>query len=117
MAPLISENHLQPQLHLPRRKRRVRLQEILRWLLVIGRIRSSIHICRVLGKRGRLSRKPIAGNGDALVIVTEWEEFRSMKLAKIKSLMRMPVIIDGRNILDANAVRQEGFEYHGIGKC
>src|SRR5262249_29574153 len=63
------------------------------------------------------SVEEVATDCDALVIVTEWEEFRSLKLAKLKNLMRMPVIIDGRNILDASTVRREGFEYHGIGKC
>src|SRR5581483_10014233 len=63
------------------------------------------------------SVEEVASDCDALVIVTEWEEFRSLKLSKLRELMRTPVIIDGRNILDATAAREEGFEYHGIGKC
>jgi UDPglucose 6-dehydrogenase len=58
----------------------------------------------------------VAFGSDALIVVTEWEEFRSIKLSSLKELMRTPVIIDGRNIFDPETVRQAGFEYHGIGK-
>ena len=53
---------------------------------------------------------------DALVIVTEWKEFRSPDLELMKSLMRLPVIFDGRNILDPRETRAAGFEYVGIGR-
>ena len=53
---------------------------------------------------------------DALVIVTEWKEFRSPDLEHMKTLMRQAVIFDGRNILDPAAARAAGFEYTGIGR-
>ncbi len=53
---------------------------------------------------------------DALVICTEWNEFRKPNLARMKSLMRQPVIFDGRNILNAEEAIEAGFEYYGIGK-
>ena len=53
---------------------------------------------------------------DALVIVTEWKEFRSPDLERMKALMRQAVIFDGRNILDPREARDAGFEYSGIGR-
>ncbi len=53
---------------------------------------------------------------DALVIVTEWNEFRSPDLAQLKSLMKSPVIFDGRNILEPAKVRAAGFIYDCIGR-
>ncbi|MEP6740753.1 MAG: UDP-glucose/GDP-mannose dehydrogenase family protein [Caldimonas sp.] len=53
---------------------------------------------------------------DALAIVTEWKEFRSPDLERMKAVMRGPVIFDGRNILDPHGVRAAGFEYAGIGR-
>ena len=53
---------------------------------------------------------------DALVIVTEWKEFRSIDLEAMRPLMRRPLIVDGRNILDPAAARAAGFDYAGIGR-
>lgn len=53
---------------------------------------------------------------DALVIVTEWKEFRSVDLDAMRALMRQAVIIDGRNIIDPQAARAAGFHYSGIGR-
>jgi len=53
---------------------------------------------------------------DALVIVTEWKEFRSVDLEAMRALMRQAVIVDGRNILDPKAARDAGFDYSGIGR-
>ena len=53
---------------------------------------------------------------DALVIVTEWKEFRSLDLERMNALMRQPVIFDGRNILDPAEARAAGFEYSGVGR-
>jgi UDPglucose 6-dehydrogenase len=55
-------------------------------------------------------------DADALVIVTEWKEFRSVDLEAMRALMRRAVIVDGRNILDPKAARDAGFEYSGIGR-
>jgi len=53
---------------------------------------------------------------DAMVLVTEWKPFRHPDFAQIKSLMRQPLIFDGRNQYDPAQVRGLGFEYYGIGR-
>jgi UDPglucose 6-dehydrogenase len=53
---------------------------------------------------------------DALLVVTEWNEFRRPDFDKMKSLMRHPVIFDGRNIYDPKVMKEKGFEYFGIGR-
>ena len=57
-----------------------------------------------------------AEGADALFLVTEWNEFRTPDFARIKSLMRTPVIFDGRNIYRAEQLRKLGFTYYGIGR-
>jgi UDPglucose 6-dehydrogenase len=57
-----------------------------------------------------------AKDSDALVLLTEWEEFRSLDLARLRDLMRRPVLVDGRNIVDPAAARALGFHYAGIGR-
>jgi UDPglucose 6-dehydrogenase len=54
---------------------------------------------------------------DAAVIVTEWDEFRSVASPEIRDAMRRPLIIDGRNLLDPEATRAAGFDYEGIGRA
>ena len=58
----------------------------------------------------------VATGADALVLVTEWNEFRHLDLARIKQLMRKPVMVDGRNIYDPETMRGFGFTYRGIGR-
>ena len=53
---------------------------------------------------------------DALVVVTEWNEFRNPDFIKMKRLMKKPVIFDGRNIYNPGELRKEGFTYYGIGR-
>jgi UDPglucose 6-dehydrogenase len=53
---------------------------------------------------------------DALVVVTEWSEFREPDFPRIKSLMRRPAIFDGRNIYNPQMLRELGFHYEGIGR-
>ncbi|HJS57721.1 MAG TPA: UDP-glucose/GDP-mannose dehydrogenase family protein [Vicinamibacteria bacterium] len=53
---------------------------------------------------------------DALVLVTEWNEFREPDFQRIKSLMRTPAIFDGRNIFSPEPLRALGFHYEGIGR-
>ncbi len=57
-----------------------------------------------------------AKGADCLVIVTEWNQFKELDLAKIKKLMRQPVIVDGRNIYDPQAMKKNDFRYTGIGR-
>ncbi len=57
-----------------------------------------------------------AKGGDALVIVTEWEQFRALDLKRLKGAMARPVMVDLRNAYNAAQVEQAGFTYHGIGR-
>ena len=57
-----------------------------------------------------------AENADALVILTEWNEFKELDFKKIKTLMRHHLIIDGRNIYNPEDMRKEGFAYISIGR-
>ena len=52
---------------------------------------------------------------DAMVIVTEWNEFRALDLDRVKRLMKRPLVIDLRNIYSAADMGAAGFEYHGVG--
>ena len=58
----------------------------------------------------------VASGADALVLVTEWNEFRQLDMARVKQLMRRPVIVDGRNIYDPAVMRSLGFTYRGVGR-
>ena len=58
----------------------------------------------------------VAQNADALVIVTEWNEFKSLNMHQIRSSMRRPVLIDGRNIYEAADMERYGFIYRGMGR-
>lgn len=53
---------------------------------------------------------------DALVVVTEWNGFRSPDLGRMRSLMNSPIVFDGRNLYDPAQLKAEGFEYYGIGR-
>jgi UDPglucose 6-dehydrogenase len=53
---------------------------------------------------------------DALIIVTEWREFRSPDFDALKSELRQPVVFDGRNLFDPELAREAGIEYYGIGR-
>lgn len=58
----------------------------------------------------------VARDADALLIVTEWEEFRQLDWQRIRGLMARPLVIDGRNLLDPAAMKELGFEYYGFGR-
>jgi UDPglucose 6-dehydrogenase len=53
---------------------------------------------------------------DALVIVTEWNEFRNPDFRRIKAALRQPLIVDGRNLYDPAKLREQGFRYVGVGR-
>jgi UDPglucose 6-dehydrogenase len=57
-----------------------------------------------------------AEGADALLLVTEWNEFRQPDLARLKRIMRSPVLLDGRNVWDAAKARAAGFTYYGVGR-
>ena len=56
-----------------------------------------------------------AKDADAVILCTEWMEFRAIDFAKLRSVVKEPVIFDGRNVLDREAANAAGFEYEGIG--
>jgi UDPglucose 6-dehydrogenase len=58
-----------------------------------------------------------ADGADALVIATEWNEFRALNLVRVKKLLRKPVVIDLRNVYDPQRMRTEGFEYFSVGRA
>ena len=53
---------------------------------------------------------------DCLAIVTEWNEFRRPDFARMRSLMRAPVVFDGRNLFEPGQMKQNGFTYYSIGR-
>ena len=75
---------------------------------------------RVLEGVDRLDFAPTAmdavRDADALVVVTEWKEFRSPDFAQLKDTMKQAVIFDGRNIYEPSVVREAGFRYFGVGR-
>ena len=56
-------------------------------------------------------------NCDALIIVTEWNEFRNPDLERVKSLLKEPVIFDGRNLYDLDTMKEKGFTYYSVGRA
>ena len=62
------------------------------------------------------SAESAAEGADALVLLTEWNDYREVNLQKVRDRMSMPLIVDGRNLMNPDAVRRLGFEYHSIGR-
>lgn len=58
----------------------------------------------------------MAAGCDALIVVTEWNEFKQLDLTRLKSLLKTPIIYDGRNIYDPATMRSLGFTYRAIGR-
>ena len=58
----------------------------------------------------------VAEGSDALFIITEWDEFKNLDLSKVRRLLKQPVIIDGRNLLDPYEMKRLGFIYQGVGR-
>ena len=58
----------------------------------------------------------LAEGCDALVLVTEWNEFKHLDLARLRTLMRTPVMVDGRNVYEPRTMWEAGFLYRGIGR-
>jgi len=71
-----------------------------------------------LGDRVRYeeSNYDCAKGADALVLVTEWNEFRRPSFERLKGIMRQPVLFDGRNVWSPSELRAAGFTYYGIGR-
>jgi len=58
----------------------------------------------------------LADGVDALVVTTEWNEFRQLDLENLKKRMKSPIIMDGRNIYDPEKMKSLGFTYRGVGR-
>ncbi|WP_279116823.1 UDP-glucose/GDP-mannose dehydrogenase family protein [Acidithiobacillus thiooxidans] len=75
---------------------------------------------RIFGDDPRIryaaSQLEAVDKADALIIVTEWKEFRSPDFNKIKVALKNPVIFDGRNLYETNHIRNIGFSYYAIGR-
>lgn len=76
------------------------------------------NIKKIYGNRINYASNPYQAvkNADALVVVTDWDEFKQIDLMKVKSLMKKPYIFDGRNIYDPNLMKKLGFKYFSIGR-
>src|SRR5207247_994520 len=75
-------------------------------------------ISKQLGTRIKLFEHnyEAATGADGLALLTEWHQFRRPNFARLKELMREPVLFDGRNTWEPNEVRELGFKYDGIGR-
>lgn len=73
---------------------------------------------KILGRKVKYCEQPYDAleNAHALVLVTEWAEFRNPDFKRMKKLMRGNVVFDGRNIYTPKTMRDMGFEYYGIGQ-
>jgi UDPglucose 6-dehydrogenase len=71
-----------------------------------------------LGDAIELAPDPYAAttDADAVVLVTEWHELRSLDFDKLNQRMRNKVLFDGRNVWSADEARRAGFVYYGIGR-
>jgi UDPglucose 6-dehydrogenase len=58
----------------------------------------------------------VAENADALVILTEWDQFRALDFERLSRQMKQPVMVDLRNIYNPDDLRQNGFTYVSIGR-
>lgn len=69
--------------------------------------------------RVKLCKNPyeVAQGADALVLATEWNEFKQLDFERIYSLMRTPILLDGRNQWDYEKLREMGFTYFGVGRA
>ncbi|MGH2830228.1 MAG: UDP binding domain-containing protein, partial [Actinomycetota bacterium] len=57
-----------------------------------------------------------AEGADAVLLLTEWNEFRWLDFDRLRTVMTRPVIVDARNLLDPHMLRQMGFTYEGVGR-
>jgi UDPglucose 6-dehydrogenase len=71
-------------------------------------LNGAVHYCE--------SAYAVAEGVEALVVGTGWPEFRALDFSKIKALLRRPLIVDTKNILDSTRLRAMGFEYVGVGR-
>ena len=77
-------------------------------MVVAGRLMPGLKLCE--------DAYEAATGADAVIICTEWNEFKQLNLARVKQVMRQPIIVDGRNIYDSAMVEPLGFHYRGMGR-
>jgi UDPglucose 6-dehydrogenase len=79
---------------------------------------ASGNIKSIFGNKLNLVENPYEAvkGADALLVLTEWNEFKQIDLDKVKSLLKRPLIFDGRNIYEPAKMKSMGFEYYGIGR-
>jgi len=77
------------------------------------------NVSAIFGERIRCDELPYDSlkDADALLIMTEWEEFRNPDFAHMRSLMRTPIVFDGRNLYEPAEMASFGFVYHSIGRA
>jgi len=98
-------------------------------LLVQDLLREGCHICAydpaAMGRAKEVLQPGVefasdpyeAANGaDAVLILTEWEEFSALDLDRLRKLLRYPIILDGRNLYDPAVMAARGFSYHSVGR-
>ena len=78
----------------------------------------SMEVARPMLPNVDLCKDPyeMAEGSDALIVVTEWNEFKQLDLEKLKDLLKSPIIYDGRNIYDPQVMNEMGFTYRAIGR-
>jgi UDPglucose 6-dehydrogenase len=64
----------------------------------------------------RNSPEDVFIGADAVVLATEWEQYRNLNYRELKSSMRSPVFLDGRNFLDPEELRLQGYRYYAVGR-
>jgi UDPglucose 6-dehydrogenase len=57
-----------------------------------------------------------ANEADAVLLLTEWNEFKQLDMARVRDLMHQPILLDGRNVYDPQILRELGFIYRGMGR-
>ena len=100
------------------------LQIIERLLSMGARVRAydpiAMHACRTQNPDLKViyttSAESVAEDADALVLVTEWPEFRTLDLEMLAGMMEQAILVDGRNLFDPQQARDAGFDYTGIGR-
>ncbi len=76
---------------------------------LVGKFEKQIQLCE--------NPYQVADGADALILATMWNEFKQLDFARIKTSMKQPVVVDGRNLWDPETMRQLGFVYYGVGRC
>jgi UDPglucose 6-dehydrogenase len=74
---------------------------------------------KIFGDKIQCGHSPydVLHGADALLLVTEWNEFRNPEFARVKSLLKNPVIFDGRNVYSPAKMKEMGFTYYSIGRA